>query len=456
MLARILVPTSVLLLPLSFVFACGDSDPVAPAAELPDAASDAPVVVPDATNDVTPVPVPTVEVHGKLLDQLDRPIAGYKVATALTTTPVTTAADGTFTVKAPTPYDLVITTTTGDNVFVVAGLTRVDPIVPLPTSIADDVYAKFTGTMPAVTTGQGAQVIFAPTDGKSAYSDYNLEFGPADTYERTPGWQAAAPFAGTLYLFQYSSGPTNTAATFLGWSKLENLTIGKDETQTANFPALTSLTTNNISGVMTVPANWTKGGSFFAFMRLKDTKARLTINQSLSSDLSFSMPVPEVDQATYGIAFRALGTTQGEQSVVRKVIGLGATANVTMPAAAVVTAPANDATGIDATSAFTWTKTDGISYLSAYPKEGDLSASTPGLHVITASGSTKLPDLAALGATLAAGKAYRWQIVTYPLVASVDAFTTGGNVDWFCTPYSPIGADEAICTFSASRTFVTK
>ena len=400
--------------------------------------------------------LPGVDVHGKLIDILARPVAGAKVVTAVTTTPVVTGADGTFTVKASPPYDLVATTPSGDQVIVVVGLTRVDPIVSIPTSVSPRAYATFSGAMPAIAAGQGARVIFEPTDGKSRFSDYAMSNGPTAAYERVPEWHAPGPFTGTMHLFQYTTGASNPAATFLGYSKVENATADKDETTTIDFPALTPVQTGTISGVMTVPDGWSKGGSLFAFLRTAGSKARLTVNQSTSSDLSFSLPVPEMTDATYGIAFRASGTKSGEQSIVRKVVALGETANVTMPASATVSAPAEGATNVDAETELSWSKVDGVAHVMGDHTSGEPSATAPLFHIITAGASAKLPNLAPFGAAFESGKTYAWRVVHYPLIATSDALTAKGDVDWYCIAASPIGSDEAQCLFSEQRTFVTK
>jgi hypothetical protein len=453
-----LVSLGFLLLPVaSFVFACSDDgaapeSPTSTATPSPDAGAE--TGTPGSPSaDAAPTPI---AVHGKLLDPIDAPLAGYKVLVPGTTDIVTTAADGTFSFTASVPYDVVAVSPTGDNIVDVIDLTRPDPIIPLPVSASPYVSGTFQGAMPAIDDKQSAQVIFAPTNGTSTSADYQLIDGPTETYSHTVQWQAPADVVGTLHVFEYAPGVASAAGSFLGYASVADRSCASSATTTVDFPALTSLTTSKISGSMTVPDGWTKGGSFFTFMRLDGTTSRLAVNQSLSAELAFDVPMPVFPNAVYGISFRASGTKNGEQSVVRKTVALAATATVAMPSAAVLATPDADATGLDATTVFRWSKGEGISYLGVFPAKERPSASAPAIHFVTTGTTVRMPGAAALAAALPAAKKYRWSVITYPPIATTDALASGGNFDWYCTPGSPIGKDEATCTFSEVRAFTTK
>lgn len=445
--------------------ACSDdpaSTPAAGDAGIPDSTFTPPTgdsSASDTGSDQAEAEPPLVAMNGKLYDLLGSPLAGVKVAAGKKVT--TTAADGTFKLDVNAPYDLVFAyTATGKTdpslVWVVRGLTRLDPVLEMSVAPANR-YGTFQGAVPAITNTQAMAISFEPKNQCASTSGYTLASGPATSYEFITGWDAAKDLEGTLHLWQYTKGSDNPASSFLGHLKVDNVTLAHMATKTVDFTGpLDSVIMNSIGANLTLPNGYTKGGSMFAIVRLAAGAPPLAINQTLNSSLNFTFPVPVMTGASYGVLLRAVGPASGEQSIARRAAALGGTVSVTFPAAATLATPADAATGVDSSTTFSWTggtgSGPGISTLQIDPD----TAGAPSIYITGNGTSAQLPDLSAVGVTIPAAKAFTWNVMARPDIANVDAYAKEPLPNLYCNAEAILGGDDASCTFSTSRAFVTK
>ncbi len=395
-------------------------------------------------------PNPGITVAGVAKDRNGEPIAGATVR-VLGTTPVTTAADGRFSIPGvAVPYDIALLPP-GQHVAVVyAGLTRADPSLLYLVFQGASKTAFISGTVPP-TPGANTSTVVVFISGR-----YVLTWGAADPttgdYSFNVQWRGAVDTqAGRLYLLRWTANAAGLPASYDGYAS-KALVISAGSAYNGNDFAATELIDppeQTISGTVAIPPGYTQTlRRFFMFL---DT-VPLYWEESGSLAETFTYTVPAVSGITFGVGVRAEDLASRSSFFFKNGIN-GNSTNVSMSLlpAPQLALPVNGAADVDATTSLTWSEGGGAGVNFVYLFPADATIPNPAFEVITTAAHTKIPDLAAEGMGLPTGTAYQWLVDKLFPVASVDDAADDSFLDLL--GWGPAQVGE---TASESFAFTTK
>jgi len=351
----------------------------------------------------------TLTVNGYVKDIDGEPISGVTATVIIKgKTPVTTGADGSFSVPNVTaPYEARVILSTAQTAIVYQGLTRSDPVLLYLGSTTTAKSATISGSVP-VAAGKITLVFFI-SDTKT-WSTVADQF--AGTYEIDPSWKGSAvSYAGQLQVLRWTPNPNGLPSEYDAYGS-RNLTISDGGTfSNNNFleADFTDPAEQNISGSIILPAS----GYDVSYKRLNinfgDAYVYLSGEFGASLTDNFSYTVPSISGATFEVDVRASYSSR-ETTYQKKGITGGSTGiTITLAAAPQLNLPVNNGTGIDTTTQFLWAQGGGtgvnlVLIVPSVPNGG------PAFYMFTASNSTAIPNLGPLGLGLQSGIQYEWWV----------------------------------------------
>lgn len=369
--------------------------------------------------------------------------------------PVYADAGGRFSVRGVrAPYDLAVGLLTERAALVYTKLTRADPTIVVPPSIAfpDPYFASYSG---AVTGGAGplqpanhkAAVLF-----ESAAANAEGLVGGSYGFALVARWRGPTTSTGTLHALQWQYDPmSGLPVDYKAYGNAPGFTINSGESSTGASVAIAAPVTEGIlSGSVTTPpgvevvAKSLRIG--FATSALFPSALRLLTDSGNAT--AFSYVTPALPGATFSMTVD-LARGQASGRVVRT--GFGANISGVVIAAPVLPAlvsPAEGATDVGSATQFNWTRTSGAIYLLSITYTGTqrFIPYAPNFYVFTTDTTLTLPSLSPLGMTAYRGTDYVWDVRAWAPVGSVDGIAVPS---WF----TPRG--DAISTVSERRSFTT-
>ncbi len=364
-----------------------------------------------------------ITVNGLVKDFSGEPISGAAVLVA-GKSPVTSGSDGKFSVSnVSPPYDITLILSTQKTAVVYKGLTRTDPTLLYLDFTGAAKTAVINGTVP-VAAGKVTAVLFV----SGTVGGLDVADPTTGAYSMTVYWYgAAAAKTGQLYVLRWTpgAGPAFLPTSYDGYgNKAQTISAGGTFTQDFAPGELNDPPEQSIGGTVTVPANYTLSDRELVFMFGSLPVFIAQETGTLSNTFTYNVPNVSGLQLTFGVYAEAAGSSR-VTSFFRTGISGGAT-NVSVPleTAPQLALPVNAATGVDATTAFTWSQGTGtgVNVFDVFP----ISSSNPRFFVFTTTADAKIPDLSAQGMGLPASASYRWQVERYMPVASTDAAAGSG------------------------------
>jgi hypothetical protein len=371
---------------------------------------------------------------------------------------VTSGANGSFTFTDVTPpYDLYTVSPSGCGSSITTvvhyfdGLTRPDPTVsaatppaatciikPLPCGIAIPCKsATATGTRSGAGNGSDP-IVFAFTGG-----GFNATAISATAYTAGVGLGTADSASGNVYALQLTRKASGAPDSYLGFAKSGTVTFSKDTTTAVNLNAATVNSTFTLSGAVTAPAGYDAPN--ISLNQEFGTTTRPLWGTNETTTVDAKVPVIAAAGGTNLYVSAIMGAAT---SYYTHPLAGDTTVDFSMYPAAVITAPADAATGVTVTTPFMWTPAPGtISRLA-------LSSNTPTkvtYYVYTAGSEITIPELTE--AALPPGQTFSWSISGYGPYTSVDEAASTNELE-DASPSDVQGPAHAY-TSSGYRSFTT-
>jgi hypothetical protein len=353
----------------------------------------------------------TIVVSGRLLDSSRAPAPGITVSIGDRGT--VTDEDGRFSLAdVPTPYALTALSVESKEAVVYQGLTRPDPTILWPRSLASpdmrgQVAGRVDGGVADSSTIQTALVFFSPEaqiQSTSLDGHYVLPVswsGPLFTTGAVHALQIASPVRGALPTSYPGYGVTTGVQVFA-----EGTTAGVDV-------FLDPPKVSSVRGTYALPQGYTFLAKFF-LLSFSDG-ASMSIGFDDSPGLDFNYLAPSDIDARVVIVAEASGPGA---SVLRRESAIAPGANgvlVVLPQGAQIIAPADGTQMVDAQTEFSWGGFPGGVFTIDFIAPGH----GPTFRIVTGDTRTTLPQLAAL--PLPSRVTYAWTVTASAPFASVDA-----------------------------------
>jgi hypothetical protein len=370
-------------------------------------------------------------------------------------TSVTSGAGGVFTFTDVTPpYDLYTVIDTGcsssntptKGVYYFDDLTRPDPVVTAATAFVQSNFCLlgfvFCSSCNAAVTasrtgsGNGTDRVVADWSGGS----FSISSSNASTITGTAYWRSGTTNTGNLYALQFTRKATDAPDTYLGFAKSGNKTLtgGQADTIALTFGPVSSTAT--LTGTLTQPAGY--------------PAATISLRQEFgpeSEDLWTTTTTNTVDatipliSAAGGTNLNATSTLNGGVSEYVYPLTTNTVVNFTMPAAAVLTNPAANATGVTTATPFMWTPgTNTVSELN-------ISGGLRNYHIYTTASQLTIPVLTE--APLPSGQTLTWRVYGYGPHSSVNDAAAGNELEQVSA--TDFQGPEHAFTTSPARSFST-
>jgi len=364
-----------------------------------------------------PTPPPQgITVSGLVQDAHAEPISGATVLVGKRS--VTSGPDGTFSIPGVVvPYDITAILPTQNAAVIYKGLTRSDPVLLYPDVTGAERTATISGTAPPA-PGSVTAAHFA-SSGRHA-----LGVGRADAttgqYAFAVRWHGSYDTdAGQLYLLRWTTDATGLPTSYDGYASRPLTIMAGGDFSGNDFAAaeLTDPPEQSISGAITVPASYTLN---VRQLIIDIARVGFYWEEKNAPSNAFTYTVPAQSGLAFTVAAQAVDGSSRWSAFFKEGIS-GNTSNVSVPLAAApqLALPANGASGVDATTPFSWSQGGGtgVNLFKVWPG----NSTSPTYFVFTTGADAKIPDLAGEGMGLPAGASYYWHLDRVFPVASVDA-----------------------------------
>lgn len=361
-------------------------------------------------------------------------VAGVTVALAGGSA-VTSDNSGHFTfANVAPPYDVY--TIFNNTVIYYQGLTRPDPTVDA--ALLNGVLVPPSGTITGTLKGAGVNtanpVIIAWSVG-----GLTTKFSTGSSYSFS-GSSYGTTQKGTLYGLQWTTNASKEPISYPAYGTA-NATITAGATTTVNLSA-SAPSTATVSGIITGPTGY--NAPIFTLTQKFGGTSRALWQGSVST-INAKIPVISAGTTTlYALAKNAGGALS---ELDFPALNSNTDVTFSMPTAAVLSAPANNASGVSTTTPFQWappTKT-----------VNELVVSTNGAayEIITTKSKITIPDVPQL--PLPSGKSFAWHVENYGPLTSTD--DTAGAIDLRkAKPNDFAPGSSHFDTLSLSRTFTSQ
>lgn len=401
-----------------------------------------------------------ITVTGTVIAVNGSPVSGASISIGAQN--AITDSTGTFTISNVTPpYTLVAVS--GKVGLVYQELTLPGPtIVFINLNPTPPQQGTVTGNItPATNLGvSGYQTTVAWGSPETSIYTYYSNFS-ANPYSLSLNWLGPASTTGNLHVLQTQlHSVTGLPVAYTGYQTKQGVVVAASGTTTMQDMTMNSVTTANLSGTVTVPAQYTLDGNVI-FLAFAD-KANLILASDSSTPSAFSYLMPANISATVTLLSLAVDATTNVTSgaFVAGVMPNASGVSVVVPAGSTPGSPPDAATSVTTATNFTWTAyTGGINIIALVG-----SGTNPTYYIYTAATTTTIPNLTAQGLPLpSGGVAYSWYIYGLAPFVNLDAFATGNNLSPFAEGIfsilfkPPIGLSNYSYSFmNSSRSFTTQ
>ncbi|PYO34155.1 MAG: hypothetical protein DMD74_11720 [Gemmatimonadetes bacterium] len=396
----------------------------------------------------------TITVSGTVVDEYLRP--QVSVGVLIEGRPlVLTDANGHFTISAVrAPYTLVTGLTSERAALIYAGLTRTDPLVVVP---PDPLLSPFRG---AYVWGDvyGGTGLPEPANHRTSvlFESHETRWpGPAgvDHYTLQPQWLGPETTVGTLHALQWQFDPTSgLPVAYKGYGNTP-LTLsnggysqGPPVTMAATVPA------GSISGSVAVPDGFAVSARILR-AGFETSSARppawMILTDSGGAN-SFTYVTPDLPGAMFSLTARAVAG-QAYTEVLRTGIGANAAAiTLSIPAAPVLIAPENGASGVNSRTEYRWSRMTGAVYLLAifYSGAEIYIPPPPSYYIFTSDTIASIPDLSPFGLYSYSGTPHVWEVRAWAPFRSLDEIAAA---TWFVPQGDGVSAVSAPRQFTVAR-----
>src|SRR6266571_5887874 len=339
-----------------------------------------------------PTPPPQgITLSGLVRDLVGETISGATVLAGKSS--VTSSSDGTFSIPGVVvPYDITAILPTQNTAVIYKGLTRSDPVLLYPDVTGAERTATISGTAPPA-SGSVTDVFFASS------GRYALGVGRADAttgqYAFTVRWHGSyGTDAGQLYLLRWTTDATGLPTSYDGFASRPLTIMAGGDFSGNDFAAaeLTDPPEQSISGAITVPTSYTLNVRRFI---IDIAHVGLYWEEKNAPSNAFTYTVPAQSGLAFAVAAQALDGSSRWSSFYMRISGNSGNVSVPLAAAPQLALPANGASGVDATTPFSWTQGGGtgVNLFKVWPS----NSTSPTYFVFTTGADAKIPDLAAEG-----------------------------------------------------------
>lgn len=337
----------------------------------------------------------------------------------------TTDANGNFSVSGVTvPYDLAILEARHNRATIFQGLMRLEPIVFVPSSGANenktDVTFNFTNldsTPPPAGLFSGGYSGCASPEGYNLFCSSGLS--PTTT---EVSWMGKDHIRTTFFAVQTHSEPQGVAKVYLRFGKRENESLTNGVANSVNV-ALEPVVNKTLGGRVVVPAGYLLNDRGLGF-KMSDVYTPVISRQvseaGLSPDFTWASPdIPGVKLSLYASAKQGSSFVS---AMVDDVAPDDANLEVLLPMPIGLDQPADNKLGVTNSTVFSWTPfADGVYGVSVYSENPNALL----LTIFTGEPQTTLPDLRGLGFPLPLGITYSWMVFGRAPLASIDELVDG-------------------------------
>jgi hypothetical protein len=383
----------------------------------------------------------TMTVSGLIAHKASGVVVGLVGKTSTTST-----AGGVFTFTDVTPpYDLYTVSSLLGTTYVTyyKGLTRSDPVVTAAHGITATVGSSTTisGTMTGRTTALNVQLIWS--DSGAAYGTDG-----AGNYSFTASWPSASTRAGTLYGLEWVSGPD-----LIKYGST-NATVSAGGTNTVNV-TVAAATTGILNGSFTAPATF-HDPHFTVSQQVG--KQAITWQQSFFNGvIDCKIPIIPAGKTSV-VAFSdneagSVNDTYETTYYVRPELAATTDVSFALPPPATLSTPAAAATGVSATTDFTFTAPANTVYAVNMTTAGTTKVS---YTVYTTSTTARIPVVTEVA--LPAAQSFKWSVNGHGPHATVDDIATmiGPEVGTDGISAPDLTGPAYTYTTSAKRTFTSQ
>jgi len=304
----------------------------------------------------------TINVTGKVINTAGQPVASATVVIIGKGT-ITSDAMGNFSfTQVTTPYDLCTTAQSGSLITVMKGVTRADPTITAFVAPTMGNSGTITGsmtapgnTLPIALLNRSNMFMF-----ESPETTGNSTVTGADAgYSVGVGWVGPATTTGNMHGLQLTrSGATQLPSSYQAYGTTTNIILANGNTAGMRNIAGNAVTSQTMSGMVTVPAvsNLMLSQKSFG---LRIGNGGFSLGSETNMNTAFSYTAPSIPNST--LAFTAVASGMGRTTTFTRW-GLAANAtgvNVTLASPPQLSIPAASATGIAlASQSFSWAAMD--------------------------------------------------------------------------------------------------
>jgi hypothetical protein len=352
---------------------------------------------------------------------------------------VTSGAGGVFMFTDVTPpYDLYTFGEAGTmatpipTVFFFKGLTRTDPIVSAPATsvVPPRIFLCVITTCPTAPisgtrTGPGTNtdpIVFAWTGDTGSVQSPVLNTD--GTYNASIVWRTGTTHTGTLHALQLTRRPSGAPNTFLGYARTTSPALSDGVAATVNLAAMPVNSTATLTGTLNGPGGAYPAPTISLFQQFGTTQAALwSTDMTTTVDATFPLIAAAGGTALHATVSDGTGTSSFVQPLTATVA-----VNFTMPPAAVLDMPANDATGVTTSTHFTWTSA------ASTIDEVNISTSAPtraSYKIFTTGSDVTIPVVPEL--PLPANQAFSWRVIAYGPNANIDEAVASNELETVST-----------------------
>jgi len=361
-------------------------------------------------------------------------------------TPVVTDAAGQFVIAGvAVPYTLILIPFPGQQVRVVAGLTRPDPSF----SFSAD-FNPSTATIAGTTSGGAG---FPLPANHTTYVSYRLEadnsvgnFFPSPTtgdWGSLPTeWQGPLSTTARFFALQFARDPAGLAVNFTGVATLDVPIANGDALSGLNI-ALGGVATATISGSVNAPPGWGFQGKGLLIRHTNGSDILLPSDVGLLN--TFSLATADAPGLSTRMTVTLNAPGGGTVKVFRGNVPVPAAGyTIDVPTETVLLSPPNGAVDVGHATPFHVSHDTDRVFAFFWAPTGP----GPVIALTTSEPTATIPDLSAYGLGIPPGTTYEWFCQVVGSGLTVDDFGAGG-------PTSLIDLDAAFIQFTGMWTFTT-
>jgi hypothetical protein len=274
------------------------------------------------------------------------------------------------------------------------------------------------------------------------FADFNISDWAGSTGDYAINVPYSDPsFSGTVHALQIDLGSSDAAgpASYTGYGSRENVPMAAAGGKvTGQDLVMTTLQTDSINGTVVAPAGLSLASKQLLLTYRGPRPATTAIWTDHSTESPFKFRFARSSALSFGLTVDAYGPA-GEVVYTKTQLEQAASSiTITLPTPVAILAPADNATGVTASSEFRWSGPTGSVYVFLVPGRTGVTL------VVTTETSLRLSDLKLTDITLTPGHAYTWTVFAYGPFASLDEAA------------GPLGfesSEDHLFSFTPHRTF---